>query len=142
MSGNVAAAARSVIDPCDGLIATLPPPTYPLSRTYEKPTWRVALDHRFTDDILGYVSYNRGFKSGGYNTHSADNPPYNPETLDAYEIGAKTEWLAHQVLSGEYDSLPAVVCDFPESRSGLHASTFLGSWSGRLILVRCSRSSI
>jgi len=63
----------------------------------QKPTWRVALDHRFTDDIVGYVSYNRGFKSGGYNTHSADNPPYNPETLDAYEIGAKTEWLAHRL---------------------------------------------
>jgi len=81
----------------DALIATLPPPSYPLNKTYEKPTWRVALDHRFTDDILGYVSYNRGFKSGGYNTHSADNPPYNPETLDAYEIGAKTEWLAHRL---------------------------------------------
>jgi outer membrane receptor protein involved in Fe transport len=81
----------------DVVIATLPPPSYPLSQTFEKPTWRIALDHQFTNDILGYVSYNRGFKSGGYNTHSADNPPYSPETLDAYEIGSKTEWLGHRL---------------------------------------------
>ncbi|HEV7612470.1 MAG TPA: TonB-dependent receptor [Steroidobacteraceae bacterium] len=81
----------------DILIATLPQPTYPLSQTVKKPTWRLALDHQFTTDVMGYVSYNRGFKSGGYNTHAADNPPYAPETLDAYEIGSKTEWLEHRL---------------------------------------------
>lgn len=80
----------------DILIATLGQPNYPLSQTVEKPTWCIALDHEFTPDILGYVSYNRGLKSGGYNTHSADNPPYSPETLDAYEIGSKTEWFDHR----------------------------------------------
>jgi iron complex outermembrane recepter protein len=74
-----------------------PPAGFPLQETVTKPTWRLALDHRFTGELLGYVSYNRGFKSGGYNTHSAENPPFSPETLDAYEIGGKTEWLDHRL---------------------------------------------
>jgi transposase len=35
--------------------------------------------------------------------------------------------------SSEYDELPAVVYDFADSRSGLHAREFLGSWSGKLV---------
>ena len=57
------------------------------------PTWRVALDHDFTDEIHGYVSYNRGFKSGGYNVGAPTLAPYQPEHLDDYEIGLKTQFL-------------------------------------------------
>jgi transposase len=35
--------------------------------------------------------------------------------------------------SSEYDKLPAVVYDFADSRSGLHAREFLGTWSGKLV---------
>jgi hypothetical protein len=35
--------------------------------------------------------------------------------------------------SVEYDELPAVVYDFADSRSGIHARDFLGSWSGKLV---------
>ena len=58
--------------------------------TWKKPTWRLAIDHDFTDDILGYASYNRGFKGGVYNLASYTNPPAFPEVVDAYEIGVKT----------------------------------------------------
>lgn len=53
-------------------------------------TWRLALDHDFTPNIMGYVSYNRGFKSGVFNLNSYSLPAVNPEILDAYEIGLKT----------------------------------------------------
>jgi len=33
----------------------------------------------------------------------------------------------------EYDPLPIIVYDFAESRSGQHARTFLGEWSGKLV---------
>jgi transposase len=33
----------------------------------------------------------------------------------------------------EYDPIPAVVYDFADGRSGHHARTFLGPWSGRLV---------
>jgi transposase len=35
--------------------------------------------------------------------------------------------------SSEYDELSAVVYDFADSRSGLHAREFLGEWSGKLV---------
>jgi outer membrane receptor protein involved in Fe transport len=32
------------------------------SAEFNKVTWRLALDHQFTPEVLGYVSDNRGFK--------------------------------------------------------------------------------
>ena len=63
----------------------------PSSLTIKKPTWRISLDHQFSPDVLGYVSYNRGIKSGGFNILNPANPAYLPEKLDAYEAGLKTE---------------------------------------------------
>lgn len=63
-------------------------------KTFKKFTWRLSLDHKFTNDILGYASFNRGFKSGIYNTIPPGGPtaaPVEPEVLDAYEVGLKTE---------------------------------------------------
>ncbi len=65
----------------------------PQSATFSKPTYRISLDHRFTNDVLAYVSQSRGFKSGGYNILRYERPSVKPETLDATEIGIKTEWF-------------------------------------------------
>ena len=54
------------------------------------PTWRVALDHDFAPAVMGYLSWNRGFKSGGFNGQAPTQAPYQPETLDAYEAGLKS----------------------------------------------------
>jgi iron complex outermembrane receptor protein len=62
-------------------------------QTFRKLTWRAALDHRFAPDVLGYVSYNRGFKSGGFNLLQPTDAPFKPEVLDAYEAGFKTDWF-------------------------------------------------
>lgn len=62
------------------------------TQTVRKPTFRVALDHQFTRDVLGYLSYNTGIKSGGYNIINP-SPGYLPEKLTAYEAGLKTEWF-------------------------------------------------
>jgi iron complex outermembrane receptor protein len=53
-------------------------------------TPRAVLTWNVNDNILLYGSYSRGFKSGGYNTSSPQDAPYRPETLDAFELGAKT----------------------------------------------------
>ncbi len=66
------------------------PTSQPAQQTFNKLTWRLALKHDFTDDISAYASYNRGFKSGGYNLRLPGNA-FLPETLDAYEVGIKTE---------------------------------------------------
>jgi len=44
--------------------------------------------------VYGY--YARGFKSGGFNgrvTDSADIGPYDPEFVNSYEVGLKSDWL-------------------------------------------------
>ena len=68
---------------------------------WNKLTYRLAFDHQFTDDIMGYVSLNRGFRSGNYDTFGAAatgpviTPAVDPEVVDAYEVGLKTELLDH-----------------------------------------------
>lgn len=59
--------------------------------SFKKPTFRVALDHRFSPEVLGYVSFNTGFKSGGFNTQFSTDPAFLPETINAYEAGLKTD---------------------------------------------------
>ena len=55
--------------------------------------WRVALDHKFAENLMVYVSQNRGFKSGGFSVTEFSAPPYLPETLDASEFGLKAMLL-------------------------------------------------
>ena len=66
--------------------------------TFNKPTFRVALDHRFSPKVMAYASYNTGFKSGGFNTQSVSDPSFLPENLKAYEVGLKTELLNSRLL--------------------------------------------
>ena len=64
-----------------------------------KLTWRAAIDHRIDDNVLIYLSYNRGFKSGGFNPQRFQLPtaPFEPEVLDAVEVGVKTDLLERRV---------------------------------------------
>lgn len=81
------------------------PPVPPTSRSFNKVTYRVALDYHLTPDAMLYASYNTGFKSGGFNTQSLTDPAFLPEILDATEVGAKSEFLDHRLrlnLAGFY----------------------------------------
>ena len=60
---------------------------------FRKLTWRISLDQQLAPGVLGYASYNRGFKSGLYNTVPPGGDPIEPEVLDAYEIGLKSDLL-------------------------------------------------
>jgi outer membrane receptor protein involved in Fe transport len=74
---------------------------------FSKATFRVALDHHLSDATMVYASFNTGFKAGGFNTGSIGDPAYGPETLNAYEVGTKTDLLERRLqldLSGfHYD---------------------------------------
>lgn len=78
-------------------VAVIPIDPPAVQKTFKKPTWRIALDHEFSDDVLGYVSYNRGFKSGVYNLSAPGDPVVDPEVLDAYEGGLKTSLMDRRV---------------------------------------------
>lgn len=60
-------------------------------RTFKEPTWRLGIDQKLSDRVMVYVSYNRGFKSGVFNLANPAAPPVNPEKLDAFEVGLKSE---------------------------------------------------
>jgi iron complex outermembrane recepter protein len=79
------------------------------SKTWNNTTFRVALDYQFTDDFMGYIAWNRGFKSGQYNTIIAPDflnavpgvptidPPVEPEEIDAYTLGFKSEFWDQRI---------------------------------------------
>jgi iron complex outermembrane receptor protein len=70
-----------------------PATTRNVSRSWDAWTPRLGLEYRPSDDRLFYLTYSEGFKSGGFNDLSVINPPFDPEFIDSFEIGAKTEWL-------------------------------------------------
>ena len=55
-------------------------------------TPKVTLQHD-ADYGMGYLTYARGFKSGGFNYPAVGNKPLDPEILDMYEFGFKTDLL-------------------------------------------------
>ena len=67
----------------------LPPMTDDL--TYGKFTYRVAIRQDITDAVNVYASYNRGFKSGLWALQSPAAAPVQPQFIDAYEVGLKSE---------------------------------------------------
>jgi iron complex outermembrane recepter protein len=82
-----------------GGVLTIPLGTRPAdSVKYNKLTWRASLDHRLSEDVMVYASVNRGFKSGGFNSAGGiADPPFDPETLDAYEVGLKGDFFGGTV---------------------------------------------
>ncbi len=56
---------------------------------FRSPTFRLAADYHFSDAMMVYATFNKGFKSGILNAQVPTNPPVDPEKLYAYEIGFK-----------------------------------------------------
>ncbi len=65
--------------------------------TWKKPTWRLAYDHTVGENTMLFASYNRGFKSGAYNTAFGTPPAIDPVTVDAFEVGIKTDLLDNRL---------------------------------------------
>ena len=83
--------------------------------TFNKLTWRLAADYRPSDSVLVYASYNRGFKSGGFNPTEIPYSSFRPETVDAYEAGLKLDLfdrhlrLNPAVFYYDYTDLQAII---------------------------------
>ena len=69
----------------------------PVKKSWSKFTPKVSLSYAWTPDVMTYALWSRGYRGGGFNgrpaTLSAATIPYNPETLDNYEVGFKSEFL-------------------------------------------------
>jgi iron complex outermembrane recepter protein len=85
----------ATLDAAPNAVTNAPTP-YADARHWDKFTPHVSLEYR-RDFGLAYLTYARGFKSGGYNYPASLNPVLNPETVDSYEIGLKTELAGKRV---------------------------------------------
>lgn len=70
-------------------------------------THKVNLTWKVDQDAMIYATYSTGFRPGGINRRVGVNP-YSSDTLDNFEIGAKTQWL--------------------DRRLTLNAAVFLENW--------------
>jgi iron complex outermembrane receptor protein len=60
------------------------------SSDWDDMTPRASVEYRSARGVA-YLSYARGFKSGGYNYPASAGPVLDPEILDSYEVGLKTD---------------------------------------------------
>lgn len=76
-------------------------PFPPGDANFSKFTPKVGIDYRPNSDTMLYASFTRGYRSGGFSPRAGDaaraTTPYQPETLDSYEIGTKLD-LAHRTV--------------------------------------------
>jgi len=84
-----------------GTLIPLVPRYSHVERSFTNTSPRVSVDYKLQRDTLIYVSYNEGYKGGGYNLrYVAPVPavvPFDPEKLKTWEAGMKTELLDHRV---------------------------------------------
>ncbi len=65
-----------------------------IRKTYQKPTWTLAIDHDLSDHTLVYATIGSGYRSGAINS-GAINPAVAtaaPEQVLSYEVGVKSDW--------------------------------------------------
>ncbi len=77
---------------------TLPPAPFSDRASWNELTPKLTLERRFGTG-MAYLSYARGFKSGGYNYAASLNGGrvLEPEVLDMIEVGWKTSWAEGRV---------------------------------------------
>jgi len=74
-------------------------PMQDFSQKWSEFSPRAALQYTVNDDIMVFTSFAKGFKSGGYFARSTvvDGDGYDPETVETFELGMKSEWMGNRV---------------------------------------------
>jgi iron complex outermembrane receptor protein len=75
-------------------------PLQRLSRSDSEVSPSASVTYRVREGLQAYASYGRGFKAGGYNVFSislTDTAEYEPETVDSYELGVKSQFADDRV---------------------------------------------
>ncbi len=66
------------------------------SAKWDEFTPKAGVRYKMTDDAMLYALYSKGYRSGGFNgrvdTVETAEIPYDPEFVDNYELGFKSEW--------------------------------------------------
>src|SRR5690606_24152446 len=72
-------------------------PSFSTEQSENQPTYKASLEWRPSADVLTYLQFTTGFKSGSFGTSIPSNVaaigPVGAEEVDSWELGAKTTWL-------------------------------------------------
>ena len=67
-------------------------------KDWSKFTPRIGVEYQHSSDLMLFASYSQGFKSGTFNPRAQTaEPAVNPEEVDSFEIGMKSEWLDNRL---------------------------------------------
>ena len=77
--------------------------------SWSEPTFRISLNHKLSDDNMIFASVSKGYKSGGFDFNGGVledggtgvdlQVPYEPEFVNAYEVGSKNKFMDGRVLA-------------------------------------------
>ena len=85
-----------VIDPIMPELAIEGSPENPFKESWSEFTPKAGLRYQVSDAAMVYGLYSKGFRAGGFSgrpgTYEAASIAYDPETVDNYELGWKSEW--------------------------------------------------
>jgi iron complex outermembrane recepter protein len=118
-------------------------------RTFDKLTGRLAVDYDphwdLTDDTKFYASYAKGYKAGGSNpgVQQGNNNGgiplfYDPESIDAYEVGAKNTLLGGRLQANldvwYYNYAKYQISSIIDNTSvNTNINAFLGGFEGEML---------
>jgi iron complex outermembrane receptor protein len=102
-----------------------------------KPTWLIDLDFKPSEDALLYAKWARGYRQGGVNITNIGLETWEPEEVDAYEVGAKASF--HGAVHGNV-TFAAFYNDFRNQQitaSGVPAFT---GFNGAAVILNAGKS--
>jgi len=95
---------QTVANPFVGAGVLRAPEKDALSFSDSRPNWRVNLSWKINPDVMTFVSYSTGYKSGGFNNGGgavalgSGNRTFQSETSDDVELGMKSTFFERRLL--------------------------------------------
>lgn len=82
-------------------VPLVPLPGQEPSMTWDNTSYYLGANYQIDEDKMAYASFSTGFVAGGFNTRVDSSflafTPYQPETVEAFEVGFKSDWLDHRL---------------------------------------------
>jgi outer membrane receptor protein involved in Fe transport len=126
-----------LVDPWVGGVPVVAGLHRKLARTDDDVTYRVNLDWDITDDMMIYGNVTTGYRSGGFNlAFFSQTPQYEPESLAAYELGMKGQFIDNtlqlnaSIYLYDYESIHTATteaCPVSEPPGGWQSACILAS---------------
>lgn len=127
--------SSAVVDPLTPELEERGGPDNPFRASWNEFTPKLGLRYRLSSELMFYGLYSKGFRAGGFNgrpgggQYLAAAIPYDPETVDNYELGMKSEWLNGRLR------LNASVFHMDYKDKQEEQSVFTGEGTGQQTLV-------